>query len=201
MYTTENKDKLIEILKHDVKLNTKEIVIFLGITESTYTKMVSSVNRDLPKKSQVLLEHFYNTSSWEKLLKRVKENPQKARTLVKMSQFRKNFDPDIYIKNFEIIIAFMKSKKLQQLTEEDFNVLIEMFNSDKLYEGIKQKIRLYKFFTTGDDSELQPKDIKNIGSHSVMNKKNNQKILDELQKQGEEVVKRVKIKYEDNSII
>lgn len=201
MYTTENKDKLIGILKNDIELDTKEIVAYLGITESTYTKMVSSVNRDLPKKSQIYLEHFYGTKDWDELLKRIKENPKKAKTLIQMYDFRKNSNPDIYIKNFGMMKAFMESEKLQRLEEDELNVLKKMFESEKLYEGIKQKIRLYRFFTTGDASFLEEKDIMFIGAHSIMNKQEDKEVMNELKTQGQEVIEKIKIKFEDNSVI
>ncbi len=171
-----HKMKMIEILKNDLSLEKKDIIDFMCVSESSYNKMVSSSNRQLPQKSIMMLEKLFSIDDWDLFLEDLPNRKNYVLKIIKFNRFHiqrtenfieqgKDKEKEILksIKNMYFISSFIENESIQEISEEDLEVLSNFAKTKRFAKNMKSYIRIVKFKATGDISHLKKEDFVYIG--------------------------------------
>ncbi len=204
-----HKMKMIEILKKDLSLEKKEIIDFMSVSESSYNKMVSSSNRQLPQKSIMMLEKLFSINNWDLFLEDLPNKKDYVLKIIKFNRFHiqktkkfieeeKDKEKEILksIKNMYFISSFVENQSIQEIPEEDLELLSEFAKTKRFAKNMESYIRIGKFKTTGDIGHLKKEDFAYIGFVESLH--NHDEYEDVLYKKGLKKAKQIeeKIKTE-----
>lgn len=200
------KNKIISILKDDFKLEKDEILDFLMVSNSTYNKMVSSTNRELPKKSICMFEKMFYTNNWEEIIKKLKENEEYVRKRIILNRFHiqkseeevKNPQEKVSktVKNMNFISSFIENEEIQKMDEKDLELLANFAKTKRFAKNMRSYVNLIRFQKDGKKEGLSDEDIYFIGFINAMHF--NEKLKEEIYNYGSKRVKVIEEKIKQD---
>lgn len=191
-------------LKKELKLSKEDVLLFLDLSSSTYDKILSDkVNRSLPKKSMLIVKAVFHTDDLDEIKLLCKN--QKIQFKIKQKiRYRKIIEKkgfDHLLRYNDLFCNILESDNFTDVSNEEIKNLEYLISKEQTVDFILRFSKLIKYLSSGEIDEITEKDKIILGFYTVLlQKENNEEIVEKLKEIANKLIIKVDIKFKDDDL-